>query len=136
MGRVSYQGYLGRRVVDPNGGYLRLAAEEGFTVRDASGILYGGDLRWHTPLRGLTAGGSLGLAGVSIEASLQQIPIPVTVKSTSDTNTALYGEFERGRFYAAGEFRRRIWNLAVPELRAAVASLDSRAVRLLLCRSG
>ena len=127
IGRVSYQGYVGRRVVDPNGGYLRLAADEGFTVTDASGTLYGGDLRWHTPLRGFTAGGSLGLAGVQAETRVQRFPLPITVESTADTNTALYGELERGRFYAAGEFRRRIWNVDIPKYHATVASMDSRA---------
>ena len=123
MGRVSYQGYFGRRVVDPNGGYLKLAADEGFTVRDAVGRLYGGDLRWHTPLRGFTAGASLGLA----ETRAQQIPDRLTLESTADTNTALYGEFERGKFYAAGEFRRRIWNVAIREFQVPVVSLDTRA---------
>ena len=127
LGRVSYQGYLGRRVVDPNGGYLKLAADEGFTIREASGILYGGDLRWQTPVRGFTAGGSLGLAGVHFDVNLPQFAVPLTFQSTSDTNTALYGEFDRGKFYAAGEFRRRIWNVVIPQLQASLLSLDSRA---------
>lgn len=127
LGRVSYQGYLGRRVVDPNGGYLKLAADEGFTIREASGILYGGDLRWQTPVRGFTAGGSLGLAGVHFDVNLPQFAVPLTFQSTSDTNTALYGEFDRGKFYAAGEFRRRIWNVVIPQLQAPLLSLDSRA---------
>lgn len=127
MGRVSYQGYVGRRVVDPNGGYLNMAADEGFTIKNASGILYGGDLRWHTPVRGFTAGGSLGLAGVRFDAGMAQFPIPMTLESTSDTNTALYGEFERGKFHAAGEWRRRIWNVGLPQLQAPLLSLDSRA---------
>lgn len=127
MGRVAYQGYVGRRVVDPDGGYLKMADDEGFTVKDASGILYGGDLRWHTPVRGLTTGASLGLAGVHFQAAAPQVAIPFTLESTSDTNTALYGEFDRGKFYAAGEYRRRIWNVAISELHASLLSLDSRA---------
>lgn len=128
LGRVSYQGYLGRRVVDPNGGYFKVAADEGYTLKDgASGILYGGDLRWRTPLLGLTAGASLGLAGVTAHASIPQNPVPFSIQSTSDTDTALYGEFERGKFYAAGEFRRRIWNLEIPEFHAPLVALDSRA---------
>lgn len=128
LGRLSYEGYLGRRVVDSNGGYFKVAADEGFTVQDgASGILYGGDLRWQTPLLGLTAGGSLGLAGVSAQAGTPRMPAPFTIQSTSDTNTALYAEFERGKFYTAGEFRRRIWNLVIPEFHTSITSLDSRA---------
>lgn len=127
MGRVSYQGYLGRRFVDHDGGYLKLSADEGFVISAASGTLYGGDLRWHTPVRGFTAGGSLGLAGVEAQTRAARIPFPITLESTADTNTALYAEFERGKFYAAGEFRRRIWNVAIREFHAPVASVDSRA---------
>jgi hypothetical protein len=128
LGRMSYQGYLGRRVVDPNGGYFKVATDDGFIVNgEAAGILYGGDLRWHTPLQGLTAGGSLGLAGLTAHAGMPQIPAPFTVQSTADTNTALYAEFDRGKFYAAGEFRRRIWNLEVLEFHAPLIALDSRA---------
>lgn len=128
FGRVSYQGYVGRRVVDSNGGYLKVATDEGFTVKNgASGILYGGDLRWRTPLQGLSAGGSVGLAGLTAHASMPQIQVPFTIQSTSDTNTALYAEFDRGKFYAAGEFRRRIWNFVIPEFHAPLVALDSRA---------
>lgn len=128
LGHLSYQGYLGRRVVDSNGGYFKVAKDEGFTVEDgASGILYGGDLRWRTPLQGLTAGGSVGLAGVTVHVSLPQLPLPLRIQSTSDTNTALYAEFDRGKFYAAAEFRRRIWNLVIPEFHLPLVALDSRA---------
>jgi len=127
-GRVSYQGYFGRRVVDSNGGYFRLATDEGFAVKSgASGLLYGGDLRWHTPLHGLTAGGSVGLAGINAQVALPQIPYPLDIQSTSDTSTALYGEFERGKFYAAGEFRRRIWNMSLTGLPTLLLSSDMRA---------
>lgn len=128
LGRVSYQGYLGRRVVDPNGGYIKVATDDGFVVRgEVAGILYGGDLRWRTPFQGLTAGGSIGMADIAAHASLPQVPNPVTIQSTSDTNTALYADFDRGKFYAAGEFRRRIWNLGLPEFHAPLITMDTRA---------
>jgi hypothetical protein len=128
LGRVSYQGYLGRRTVDSDGGYFKLAADEGITLKNTpSGLLYGGDLRWHTPLRGLTAGASLSLAGISARAEARQAPFPFTIQSTSDTKTAFYGEFDRGKFYAAAEFRRSIWNMVLAELHAPMASIDARA---------
>lgn len=70
---------------------------------------------------------SLGMAGVTAHASMPQNPVGFTIESTSDTNTALYAEVERGKFYAAGEFRRRIWNLVIPEFHAPLVALDSRA---------
>lgn len=128
LGRISYQGYIGRRVVDSDGGYLKLATDEGFVVKDqASGRLYGGDLRWQTPVDGLLLGASLGLAGVRVSAGAPRIPVSFSIESTSDTSTAFYGQWERGNVYAAGEFRRRIWNIIVPEFQRPVASLDSRA---------
>lgn len=127
MGRVSYQGYVGQRVFDPNGGYLKAGADEGFTIRTGSGILYGGDVRWYTPIPGLAAGGSLGLAGAQLDVDVPQLPIPVTLHSTSDTNTAFYGEFDRGKLYAAGEYRRRIWNVGIREPQIPILAMDSRA---------
>ena len=127
-GSLSYQGYFGSRTADSDGGYFKAAAEAGLpTAPGAFGKLYGGDLRWHTPLRGLMAGGSVGMAEVSGQATGALLPFPVTIQSTSDTNTALYGEYERGKFYAAAEFRRRIWNLQIAELGLPAAFLDSRA---------
>jgi len=128
FGSVSYQGYFGSRTADSEGGYFKAAADAGLPVEaGAFGRLYGGDLRWRTPLRGLTAGASVGLADVTGHVVVPKVPLPVTIQSTSDTNTAVYGEYEHGKFYAAGEFRRRIWNLAQPDFRIQVASLDSRA---------
>ena len=128
LGSISYQGYFGSRTADSDGGYFKAAAEAGLPVKDgAYGRLYGGDLRWHPPLHGLTAGASLGMADVSGQTVLSYIPNPITVRSTADTNTALYAEYDRGKFYAAGEFRRRIWDLSLVELGLSVAHMDSRA---------
>ena len=128
LGNLSYQGYFGSRTADSDGGYFKSAADAGLPVQGSPfGRLYGGDLRWHTPLQGLMAGGSVGMADVSGQAMGASLPFPITIQSTSDTNTALYGEFERGKFYAAGEFRRRIWNLSIVELGIPAADMDSRA---------
>jgi hypothetical protein len=69
----------------------------------------------------------VGLADISAQVELPQIPYPLHIRSTSDTNTALYAEFDRGKFYAAGEFRRRIWNMVLTELHMPLLNLDSRA---------
>ncbi|MBZ5577044.1 MAG: OprO/OprP family phosphate-selective porin [Acidobacteriia bacterium] len=128
LGKLSYQGYFGSRTADSDGGYFKAAAEAGFSVADgAFGRLYGGDVRWHTPLRGLTTGSSVGMADASGHLSIVNEPFPLTLKSTSDTNTAMYAEFEQGKFYAAGEYRRRIWNLAIPEMRLQAVAQDTRA---------
>jgi len=128
LGRLSYQGYYGSRTADSNEGYFRTAADDGMPVANgANGRLYGGDLRWHAPFRGLLVGASLGLADTAGKATMSNLPAPVTIRSTSDTNTAMYAELERGKFYAAGEFRRRIWNLELVEPNIPVVALDSRA---------
>jgi len=128
LGSLSYQGYFGSRTVDPADGYFQSAADAGLTVQGSPfGRLYGGDLRWQTPRHGWMAGASVGLADISGTVTFGSLPFPITIRSTSDTNTALYGEYENGKWYAAGEFRRRIWNLTIPELGIAAAGLDSRA---------
>jgi hypothetical protein len=127
-GSVSYQGYFGSRTADSDGGYFKAAAEAGLPVEGgAFGRLYGGDLRWRPPLHGLTAGASLGMADVRGQTVLPYLPHPITIRSTADTNTALYAEYDRGKFYAAGEFRRRIWDLSLVELGIPAAQMDSRA---------
>lgn len=128
LGELSYQGYYGSRTLDSNGGYFKQSKEFGLPVEDgAFGQLYGGDLRWNPPVHGLTAGASVGLAGMSGKVTLPNVPFQVTLQSTADTNTAMYAEYERGKFYAAGEFRRRIWDIAMPELHTDASAMDSRA---------
>jgi hypothetical protein len=100
-GRLQYSGYVGQATLDLNGGYVKLFADAGieFTTPPA-GKTYGGDLRWETPLAGLTVGSSanvLALDGTSPEGNLHLPPAFTGVQ---------YAHFQRGKFDFAGEYRR------------------------------
>jgi hypothetical protein len=100
-GRVQYRGYAGEAVLDLHGGYLKQLADGGLVFTTApGGKIYGGDLRWETPLQGLTLGSSAHVQAVNGAAPGGRIYIP------SFLTTAEYAQFERGKFYFAGEYRR------------------------------
>src|SRR5580704_1957695 len=101
-GKLLYRGYAGEATLDLKGGYLKLIADEGgilFPTRPGRKI-YGGDLRWEAPLRGLTVGSSAHVQAVDGTAPIGNIHIP------SFLTTAEYAQLERGRFYFAAEYRR------------------------------
>jgi hypothetical protein len=98
---VQYRGYVGENRLDANGGYMQTLSEYGLTFPSApSGKAVGGDLRWITPMRGLSAGASVesqGLDGSGPEGTLHIPPSPLT---------AYYAEWKKGKWYIAGEYWR------------------------------
>ncbi len=100
-GKLRYSGYAGQVTLDLNGGYLKLIADEGLAFSTSpSGKTYGGDLRWEAPLRGLTLGGS-----ASAQAFDGRAP-GGTLHISPFLINAEYAQFEKGKFYFAGEYRR------------------------------
>jgi len=100
-GSLQYRGYAGQAYLDLNGGYVKLSADEGvvFTAAPA-GKTYGGDLRWEAPLKGLTLGSSacvLALDGTAAAGSIHISPFLINAE---------YAQFQKGKFYVAGEYRR------------------------------
>jgi hypothetical protein len=100
-GTISYRAYAGYRPLDLNGGYAKQIGEiVGSTFASGGSNVLGGDLRWDTPLKGLQIGMSAlttGLSGMSPGGSFHlpyfTAPVP-------------YAKFERGKFMAAGEYKR------------------------------
>jgi hypothetical protein len=100
-GKLLYRGFAGERILDSNGGYVQQLAEDGLTfATPPQGKTYGGDLRWQAPLRGLTVGASAVVQALSGTASVGTLQIPSLLV------TSPYAQFERGKFYVAGEYRR------------------------------
>jgi hypothetical protein len=102
LGKLSYRGYAGYRSLDLNGGYVKQISElAGMTFAIApGGNVFGGDLRWQTPVKGLLVGGSAitsNLDGTSPQGSFH---IPYA------TQPAAYAKYERGKLVAVGEYRR------------------------------
>jgi hypothetical protein len=101
-GKLRYGGYAGYNELDAHGGYIQSLYDAGLTFKNPpGGKTYGGDLRWQSPLTGLILGASelvQALDGTSPTGGLHVPPAPVIAE---------YGQFSRGRFYVAGEYRRQ-----------------------------
>ena len=100
-GSLQYSGYAGEATLDLNGGYIRLFTDAGilFTT-PPSGKNYGGDLRSEGLVKGLTFGSSanvLTLDGSAPQASMHVAPT---------VSIAEFAQFQRGKLYLAGEYRR------------------------------
>lgn len=98
-GKLRYDGFLGESYLPLNGGYVKQIADAGLLFTTApSGKTYGGDLRWVTPLRGLTVGASAdvqAMDGTAPQGSLHLVPF---------LGAYYYAQFAKGKFYFAGEY--------------------------------
>ena len=56
LGSFSYTGYVGDNIESVYGGYPYLLQIYGIQLNHSSGLTWGGDLRWNTPVKGLVAG--------------------------------------------------------------------------------
>jgi len=100
-GKLEYNGYAGQANLDLNGGYVKLAADNGVAFKDApGGKIYGGDLRWEAPLRGLTLGSSARIQALDGTVAPAAVHVPATFINS------VYAQFSKGKFYFAGEYRR------------------------------
>jgi hypothetical protein len=104
-GKLRYRGYVGYNELDANGGFIQSLYDAGLAFKDPpGGKTYGGDLQWQTPLTGLTLGASelvQALDGTSPGGAIH-IPLSPVI--------AEYGQYTRGKFYVAGEYRRQATN--------------------------
>jgi len=100
-GTLHYDGYAGQATVDLNDGYIKQFADIGLLFTNSlGGKTYGGDLRWETPLSGLTIGSSADVQAVDGTAPTGSIHVPPTL------TPSMYAEFSRGKIYLAGEYDR------------------------------
>jgi hypothetical protein len=122
-GKLRYRGYAGYNALDLNGGYVQQLADAGLGFTAApGGKTYGGDVRWESPLRGLTLGSSASVQAVEGTAPAGSINVLPYL-----TN-AEYAEFQKGKFYLAGEYRRTPVNPILTIGQAVIPfSLDQRA---------
>ncbi len=112
-GSFSYRGYAGYRTLDLDSGYVKtidlmmpwftgmFGLPSGTVTTAPSGTVFGGDLRWQTPLKGLLIGSSAtaetiqGTAGAS-----------VSFRAARNVANQQYAKFERGKFMVAYERKR------------------------------
>ncbi len=122
-GRVQYGGYVGENRLDANGGYVLQLSQYGLTFPSPpSGKVVGGDLRWLTPVQGLSIGASIqrqGLDGSGPQGTIHISPVLLT---------GYYAEWKKGRWYFAGEYwRMPMTVLAQVETVPIAQSVDPRS---------
>jgi hypothetical protein len=100
-GSLSYKIYGGPTYVQQNSGYGLLLKQIGVTwASDIVMPTYGADLRWQTSLRGLMVGIS------DMDQTADGPLVGGTLHLAKNDTTVFYSQFERGKFYAAAEYRR------------------------------
>jgi hypothetical protein len=100
-GKLQYHGHAGQVSLDLNGGFIKEVAQYGLVFSSApSGKTYGGDVRWETPLKGLTVGSSADVEALDGSTPIGGMHVPPFMIS------AQYAQFAKGKFYFAGEYDR------------------------------
>ena len=111
-GTFSYRAYAGYRTLDLGSGYVKdinltlPSLQQSFGLPDAqitsapSGKVFGGDVRWQTPLNGLLIGASASAEDMQGSAGA------ISFRAARNVVTQEYAKFEKGRFFAAFENKR------------------------------
>ena len=111
-GTLSYRAYAGYRTLGLDSGYVKAidlampGFDQAFGLPNAlitsapGGKVFGGDVRWQTPLKGLLIGSS-----ASAE-DLQGSAGAVSIHAARNVVTQQYVKFERSKFLAAFELKR------------------------------
>ena len=100
-GKLRYDGYVGQATLDPNGGYAKTLADAGLVfTTPPSGKIYGGDVRWGSPLTGLIVGSSAYVQASDGTAAAGGEHLAAFFSNGE------YAQFQKRKFYFAGEYRR------------------------------
>ena len=111
-GSLSYVVFAGSVPNDPNGGYLYgIEAQGGKLTSDVMIRSVGMDLRWDSPVAGLMVGASLNFNTLDFNGTVGASPVPLSYSTTLDRVPAVYGQYSRGNFQAAAEYRTRTRNV-------------------------
>jgi hypothetical protein len=122
-GQLQYRGYGGQATFDSHGGFVKILTDEGLLFRTPpGGTMYGGDLRWAAPWAGLTLGYSGLVASVKGTTSGGGLYVPPLFVS------AEYAQFQKGKFYFAGEYRREPTNAIVTFGPASFSAPDDQRI--------
>jgi len=100
-GTLHYLAYAGQATIDLNDGYIKTFAQLGLAFSNSlGGKTYGADLQWETPLRGLILGSSGNWLAADGTAPAGSFHSPAYLVPS------MYGKFNRGKLYLAGEYDR------------------------------
>ena len=112
LGDLSYTAFTGHRHDSIYSGGAYIASRYGIQDSTFSGLQYGADLRWRTPLNGFVVGASRLNEDVSDRGMVRNpeldpgMSLPYTATDKSDWTNQFYGEYTRGKLRVDSEFRR------------------------------
>jgi hypothetical protein len=127
LGKLEYRAFAGQRIIAGTDGVLQAARDAGFTLPNGiSGPVYGGDLRWHAPLAGLTLGASEKSEHTS--GAVSAFGLQGTNDSPRFDSFFYYGQYERSRLMLAGEYNRIAFTATInfPGIPTIVVPTDER----------
>jgi hypothetical protein len=106
FGEVQYRGYGGQRVLSSDDAVFQTVRDKGITLPNgATGPMYGGTVRWETPLRGLMVGASEDSEHTSGAAVLGALT--GSLQATHFYQPYLYGIYEHNKMMLGGEYTRQ-----------------------------
>jgi hypothetical protein len=105
LGSLSYTAYAGFIPDDPTGGYVYGSAAYGVNIATLGARAEGGDVRWHTPVRGLLAGVSYFDAANHAKGK-DYLGLPYSSQSRKDEFSQFYVQYTAGRLKLDSEYRR------------------------------
>jgi hypothetical protein len=128
LGKLEYRGYGGQRVLDGADGYFQPYRDQGTTLPNGlTGPVFGGTLRWQTPLAGLMAGASLDAERPS--GRIVAGPYAGTISIGPIYPVYYFARYEHGRAMLAGEYNRIDANVRIqfPGAPLQITRTDVRA---------
>jgi hypothetical protein len=100
-GALRYHAQGGEAYLEEDEGYMQQLAGYGLTFdRAPAGSIWGGDLRWETPIRGWSVGAS------AVVQDMNGTAEQGAVRVTRFFSPVYYSQFERGKWFFAGEYNR------------------------------
>ncbi len=116
LGAISYTAYAGRRSDSIYSGYFYLLTQYQIYLNSLSGLQYGADLRWYTPLKGFLVGASrmneemTGKGSFVNRLNPSVGLLPYRVSSKADWTNQFYVQFSAGKLRVDVEYRRYVRN--------------------------
>jgi hypothetical protein len=108
-GRLEYRGYGGQRLVGSGDALFQPLRDKGITLPNgATGPMYGGNLHWETPVRGLMIGASEDSEHTSGQATLAAFT--GMLQATHFYQPYFYGQYDRKNLMFAAEYTRQALN--------------------------
>jgi hypothetical protein len=105
LGTIAYTAYGGRRSDSMSSGYpYELKSAVGIHLTSYGGPVFGGDLRWLTPVKNLKLG--MSRQNERISAAGTFAGAPYAERSRHDWTNQFYGQYTANRWHAESEYKR------------------------------